>query len=153
MNTWTMAALGAAAMLASAGAAMAAGPPEALKPAHVAGPGLYVADLEAQKAWYSEKLGLSVHDTIQRGGTPFEYVMGYNDGPAGAILALAKSTTRPAGANAFSRVILAVPNAKGLAEWLKGQGVENREVIPNVAYFIRDPEGNTVELYTAPPKP
>jgi len=36
------------------------------------------------------------------------------------------------------------------ADWLKG--VESREVIPNVAYFIRDPEGDPVELYT-PPKP
>lgn len=153
MKTWTTAALSAAAILASAGPTMAAGPPEGLKPAHVAGPGLYVTDLEAQKAWYSEKLGLSVRDTIQRGGTPYEYVMAYNDEPAGAILALAKSATRPAGANAFSRVILATPNAKGLADWLKARGVESREVIPNVAYFIRDPEGNTVELYTAPPKP
>ncbi|HZZ32321.1 MAG TPA: VOC family protein [Phenylobacterium sp.] len=153
MKTWTMAVLGAVAAMSAAGAAVAAGPPADLKPAHVAGPGLYVIDLEAQKAWYSEKLGLSVRDTIQRGGTPYEYVMGYSDGPAGAILALAKSTMRPAGANAFSRVILATPNAKGLADWLKAQGVENREVIPNVAYFIRDPEGNNVELYTAPPKP
>jgi catechol 2,3-dioxygenase-like lactoylglutathione lyase family enzyme len=153
MNTLTIAALSAVAAIGVAGTAMAAGPPEALKPAHVGGPGLYVTDLEAQKAWYSDKLGLSVRDTIQRGGTAYEYVMGYNDGPAGAILALAKSPTRPPGPNAFSRVILAVPNAKGLADWLKGQGVENREVIPNVAYFIRDPEGNTVELYTAPPKP
>jgi catechol 2,3-dioxygenase-like lactoylglutathione lyase family enzyme len=153
MKTLIMTMLGAAAAMSAVGPAMAAGPPTELKPAHVAGPGLYVIDLEAQKAWYSEKLGLSVRDTIQRGGTPYEYVMGYSDGPAGAILALAKSTTRPAGANAFSRVILATPNAKGLADWLKAQGVENREVIPNVAYFIRDPEGNNVELYTAPPKP
>ena len=49
-------------------------------------------------------------------------------------------------------MILAVPNAKGLADWLKTQGVESREVIANVAYFIRDPEGNPVELYT-PAKP
>ena len=69
MNTWTMTALGAAAMLAAAGTAMAAGPPEALKPAHVGGPGIYVTDLEAQKTWYADKLGLSVHDTIQRGGS------------------------------------------------------------------------------------
>ncbi|HXA38787.1 MAG TPA: VOC family protein [Phenylobacterium sp.] len=153
MKTWTMAVLGAAAAMGAAGTALAAGPPAELKPAHVAGPGLYVADLEAQRAWYSDKLGLAVRDTIQRGGTAYEYVMGYGDGPNGAILALAKSTTRPAGPNAFSRVILATPNARGLADWLKGQGVETREVIPNVAYFIRDPEGNNVELYTAPPKP
>jgi len=57
---------------------------------------------------------------------------------------------RPTGPNGFGRIILAVPDAKGLAEWLKTQGVENREVIANVAYVIRDPEGNAIELYTAP---
>ncbi len=149
MKSWIIA---AGLSLAVAGAATAA-PPANLKPAHVAGPGVYVTDLEAQKAWYMEKLGMAVQDTIQRGGKPFEYIMGLGDGPNGAIIALALSTQRPTGPNGFSRVILAVPNAKALAEWLKTQGVENREAIPNVAYFIRDPEGNPIELYTAPPKP
>jgi catechol 2,3-dioxygenase-like lactoylglutathione lyase family enzyme len=147
----------AAGLALGAGQAEAAGPPAELKPAHVAGPGLYVTDLEAQKAWYMDKLGMSVTNTMQREGKPFEYIMGFGDRAAGdgagaAILALAKSAQRPAGPNGFSRVILAVPNAKALAEWLKTQGVESREAVPNVAYFIRDPEGNPVELYT-PPKP
>lgn len=151
MKRWTRIALGAALLAMGAGAALAAGPPANLKPAHVAGPGLYVTDLEAQKTWYADKLGMAVQDTIQRAGKPYEYIMGLGDGAA--ILALASGPQRPAGPNGFSRVILAVPNARGLADWLKTQGVESREVIPNVAYFIRDPEGNTVELYTAPPKP
>jgi catechol-2,3-dioxygenase len=50
----------------------------------------------------------------------------------------------------MGRIILAVPDAKGLAEWLKTQGVDNRQVIAGVAYFINDPEGNVIELYTAP---
>ncbi|HEV7385717.1 MAG TPA: VOC family protein [Phenylobacterium sp.] len=154
MKTWTIAAL-AAGLALSASQAGAAGPPAELKPAHVAGPGLYVTDLEAQKAWYMDKLGMSVTNTIQREGKPFEYIMGFgdragSDGAAAAILVLAKSAQRPAGPNAFSRVILAVPNARGLADWLKTQGVESREAVPNVAYFIRDPEGNPVELYTPP---
>jgi catechol 2,3-dioxygenase-like lactoylglutathione lyase family enzyme len=135
--------------LAAAGGALAA-PPSELRPTQVDGPGVYVTDLEAQRAWYQDKLGMSVAQTIKRGDAPFEYLMGFGGPPGSAILALAKSTTRPAGPNAFSRVILGVPNAKGLADWLKGQGVETREVIPNVAYFIRDPEGNPIELYTAP---
>lgn len=130
--------------------ASAAAPPAELRPAQVAGPGLYVTDLEAQKAWYADKLGMVVSQTIKRGDQPFEYIMGFGGAPGSAILALAKSASRPTGPNAFSRVILGVPNAKGLADWLKGQGVESREVIANVAYFIRDPEGNPVELYTPP---
>jgi catechol-2,3-dioxygenase len=150
MKTWMMTAMAAVATL-GAGATLAA-PPENLKPAHVAGPGLNVLDLEGQKAWYMDKLGMTVTDTIKRQDKPYEYVMGYGDGPNGAILALLLSPQRPPGPNAMGRIILAVPNAKGLADWLKTQGVENREVIPNAAYFIRDPEGNAIELYTAPPK-
>lgn len=141
-----------AAILGVGATTAAAAPPAELRPAHVAGPGVYVTDLEAQRAWYQDKLGLVVQDTMKRGDKPFEYIMGLGDGPNGAILALAQSPQRPAGPNAFSRVILAVPNARALADWLKAQGVEGREVIPNVAYFIRDPEGNPVELYTAPPR-
>jgi len=155
MGAWTLAAVAAglvAVGLALGASSAAAGPPAELKPAHVAGPGLYVADLEAQRAWYTDRLGMSVTNTMKRDGQPFEYIMGFGDGAGAAILALAKSGQRPAGPNGFSRVILAVPSAKGLADWLKTQGVESREAIPGVAYFIRDPEGNPVELYT-PPKP
>jgi len=150
MRSWIIAGVAAGLALAASGAV--AGPPAELRPTQVAGPGLYVADLEAQKAWYMDKLGMSVTNTMKRDDKPFEYIMGFGDRAGAAILALAKSGQRPAGPNGFSRVILAVPNAKGLADWLKTQGVESREVIANVAYFIRDPEGNPVELYT-PPKP
>ena len=139
-------------MIVSAGAALAAGPPANLKPAHVAGPGLNVLDLEGQKAWYMAKLGMVVSNTIQREGKAYEYIMGLGDGDGRAIIALLQSPQRPAGPNAYGRVILDVPSAKGLADWLKTQGVDAREVIPNAAYFIRDPEGNAIELYTAPPK-
>ncbi len=140
----------AAGLILSAGAARAEGPPADLKPAAVAGAGLNVMDLEAQKAWYMGKLGMSLSNTIKApDGSPREYIVGYG-GPGGAIVALLKSPTRQPGPNAMGRIILAVPNAKGLADWLVTQGVPNRQVIANVAYFITDPEGNAIELYTAP---
>lgn len=151
MHSWTMAAL--AAGLALSALAAEAGPPPGLKPSQVAGPGLNVLDLEGQKAWYMDKLGMVVADTIRRGDKPYEYVMGFGGGAGQPIIALLQSPQRPPGPNVMGRIILAVPNARGLADWLKTQGVEGREVIPNVAYFIRDPEGNAIELYTAPPKP
>ena len=132
MKTWGIAALTMSAAL-SAGAAWADGPPANLKPTRIDGAGLNVMDLEAQKAWYMAKLGMTLTNTISRDGKPREYIMGYGEGP-----------------NAVGRIILAVPNAKGLADWLKTQGVDNREVIANVAYFINDPEGNAIELYSAP---
>jgi catechol-2,3-dioxygenase len=150
MNCWKMAALAAGVALGALSAQAA--PPANLKPSQVAGPGLNVLDLEGQKAWYMDKLGMTVADTIKRGDKPYEYVMGFGGGASQPIIALLLSPQRPPGPNAMGRIILAVPNAKGLADWLKTQGVEGREVIPNVAYFIRDPEGNAIELYTAPPK-
>ena len=150
MKSLIMTAVAAAAIL-GAGAARADGPPASLKPAKVDGAGLNVMDLEAQKAWYSAKLGMTLVNTIKApDGSPREYIMGYGGGPEAAIVALLKSPARQPGPNAMGRIILGVPDAKGLADWLKTQGVEARQVIPNVAYFIADPEGNAIELYTAP---
>jgi catechol-2,3-dioxygenase len=150
MKAWMTMAAATALLALSGNAALAEGPPANLKPTHVDGAGLNVMDLEGQKAWYMAKLGMTLTDTMQRDGKPFEYIMGFGDGRA--VVALLKSAQRQPGPNAMGRVILAVPDAKGLADWLKTQGVENRQVIANVAYFIADPEGNAIELYTAPPK-
>lgn len=136
------------ALAALAGRALAE-PPANLKPKAIAGPGWNVTDLEGMKAWYVDKLGMRLVNTISREGKPYEYILGY-EAPGGPILALLASAQRPAGPNRFARLILTVPDAKGLAEHLKGQGVASREVIANVAYFITDPEGNAVELYTPP---
>jgi len=139
------------------GAAAQSGPPAALKPTSISGPGIYVRDLEAQKRWYQEKLGFSVARTINRAGKPYEHIMSLGNPADPAILALVESANRPAGPNAFSRVILRVPDARGLSAHLQAQGVSARELVPGVAYFISDPEGNSVELYTprpaAPPAP
>jgi len=149
-QAWMSAAALTAAGCFAAGAAVAQ-PPVELRPAHVAGAGLNVMDLEAQKAWYMAKLGMTVTNTIKApDGSPREYVMGYGEGPTAAIVALLKSPARQPGPNAMGRLILLSPNAKALADWLKTQGVENRQVIAGVAYFIADPEGNAIELYTPP---
>ena len=132
---------------AAAASAAPSGPPAALRPAKVAGPGLYVIDLEAQKAWYMAKLGLQVMTALPQYG---EYVMSFGSNPTDPVLALQKSAKRPPGANLNSRVIIGAPDAKGLAAWLKTQGVDARVAIPDVAYFITDPEGNPIELYTPP---
>ena len=124
--------------------------PAKLMPKRIAGSSFNVRDLEAQKAWYLDKLGMTLVDTIRRDGKPFEYIVGY--GGSGPILALLAAPNRPEGPNGMGRLILDAPDAKGLAEHLKAQGVPTREVIPNTAYFLTDPEGNPVELYTAPKK-
>jgi len=141
----TVAILGALAV--SLATAAAAEVPAKLMPRGIAGSSFNVRDLEAQKAWYIDKLGMKLIDTIKRGDTPFEYLVGYSRTP---ILALLSAPNRPVGPNVMGRLILDAPDAKGLADHLKAQGVAVREVIPNTAYFVTDPEGNPVELYTAP---
>ena len=143
-----------AASLALAAVDASAAPPDALRPSRISGPGLNVKDLDGMKAWYADKLGMTLVRSYDRNGAVFEHIMGYPGG--GAILALLKSDRRPEGRNGFSRMILEVPDPKGLAAHLTAQGVTAAEVIPSVAYFINDPEGNPIELYTppkAPPKP
>jgi catechol 2,3-dioxygenase-like lactoylglutathione lyase family enzyme len=139
---------GVALALLLAGAA-AAEPPANLRPRAISGPGWNVMNLDAQKAWYMDKLGMKPLRSYDRDGKPFEWIMGY-DAPGGAILALLASPNRKPGPNGMARLILQVPDSKALADWLKTQGVESRMVAPG-AYFINDPEGNPVELYTPPP--
>jgi catechol 2,3-dioxygenase-like lactoylglutathione lyase family enzyme len=130
-------------------AAAQAAPPANLMPKQIAGSGWNVMDLEAMRAWYQDKLGMKLVNTLVRDGQPFEYLMGFEGQPPGAaILALLKSTARQPGPNITGRLILSVPDAKALADHLGKEGVPVREVIPNSAYFITDPEGNAVELYT-----
>ena len=140
-------------LLALAVAATTTAPlPPALRPVRVAGPGLYVRDLTAERDWFVAKLGMQVTGQVPAKGPPGEYILSYGGGADAPVLVLQRSEKRPAGDNLFSRVILRVPDAKGLAAWLKTQGVESREAVVDVAYFVRDPEGNPVELYT-PPRP
>ena len=138
----------AAALLA--GSALAA-PPANLAPKTVSGWGWNVMDLEAQKAWYESRLGMKLVRTYNRDGKAYEYIMGFDGAPDGAaILALLASPNRKPGPSAAGRLILRVPDSKGLADWLATQGVTARMVAPG-AYFIADPEGNPIELYTPPP--
>lgn len=151
MNTMKIAAA-AAGLFLSAGMGIPAawgadGPPANLKPATVYGVGLNVTDLEGQRAWYAAKLGMTLLATNRAAdGSPNLYIMGYVDGPGTAIVALQKRLADQPQPNASSRIILIVPNAKGLADWLKTQGIDNLEVVANTNYSITDPEGNAIVL-------
>lgn len=117
-------------------------------PRAISGPGLHVRDLEAAKVWYVEKLGMKVRQTIHRDGKPFVHILGYEGDTA--LLALHGSADRPEGLNRNGWVMLLVPDAKGLAQQMAGQGAPMREAVPNVSYVIQDPEGNSVEFVATP---
>eukprot|EP01035_Chromulina_nebulosa_P058105 gene58105-79583_t len=99
--------LGTLTALAIVGAACAEPPPPPLRPAAISGWGWNVMDLEAQRSWYIDKLGMKVLRSYDRDGKPFEYILGYENAPAGsAILALLASPTRKPGPSTAGRIIL-----------------------------------------------
>ncbi|WP_293679188.1 VOC family protein [uncultured Phenylobacterium sp.] len=137
----------AAAMLA--GTALAAPPPAAIAPKVISGWGWNVMALEAQKAWYADKLGMKQVGVYSREGKVFEYIMAFGERGSGPILALLASPERKPGPSTAGRLILIVPDSKALSEHLVKEGVPTRLVAPG-AYFFADPEGNPIEIYTPP---
>lgn len=137
--------------LLAAAAVQAAPVPPDLKPLRVAGSAFNVIDLEGQRDWYVAHLGMTVVRPYPATGKPTEYIMAMSKSPNEPVLVLNKAfRPRPAGPNAFGRLILLAPNPKALAARLAGEGVPMREGLPDLAYFVTDPEGNTIELYRAP---
>jgi catechol 2,3-dioxygenase-like lactoylglutathione lyase family enzyme len=144
MKSWII----AAGLALAAGAAAAQG----AKGPSIAGAGLNVRDMEAEKTWYVEMMGMTVLQTLHRDGKTFEYVLGYQ-GLDGGVIALLGSTARQPGPNPWGRLILNVPDEKAMGTALAAKGVQGREVLPGVAWFVTDPEGNAIELFTAPKTP
>lgn len=125
--------------------------PAALRPTEVAGVGFNVMDLEAERDWYVSRLGMQVTGVLGAKDKPFELILGFGEGPHAAYLALLRSSNRSGALNGAARLILHVPDAKALAARLAAEGAPTRELIPGTAYFVTDPEGNTIELYRAAP--
>jgi catechol 2,3-dioxygenase-like lactoylglutathione lyase family enzyme len=124
-------------------------PPE-LKPARIRATGITVSDLEKEKAFYVEVFGMQ---EIRRPNAN-EIVLGYKTGASEqATLVLAKGNRRE-GATAYGRMILDVANPEALAEHLKSLGYNVRKVgtPADRAFFVQDPEGYNIELYTPNPK-
>ncbi|MBN1664153.1 MAG: VOC family protein [Deltaproteobacteria bacterium] len=122
-------------------------PPPELLPVRLAGMALYVNNLEAQRKWYETMFGMKVHRIYERDGVIFEYVMVT---PGGNTAALPLMTSmRPPGYNAFSRIVIEVPNARALAEHIHSQGSSMSVVAKNIVYMVMDPEGNQIEIFNS----
>lgn len=120
--------------------------PQELLPVRVAGFALYVNNLEAQRTWYETMFGMEVRRIYERDGVAFEYVMSSPGTNTGLAL---MTSMRPPGYNAFSRLILEVPNARALAEHIHRQGCSMSVVAKNVVYMVMDPEGNQIEIFNS----
>lgn len=121
--------------------------PPNLKPNRIRATGITVADLDKERAFYINIFGMQ---EIRR-PNPNEIVLGYRTGPGvvEATLVLLKGTRQP-GATSYGRMILDVPDADALAVHLRSLGYTARKVgqPSDRAYFVGDPEGNQVEIYT-----
>ena len=158
MNHLSKAAFVAIIALAGAASAQTSAPlPDALRPGRIAGAGLNVTDLLAQKAWYETRLGMKVGWAPSRPDRRARVNISCRRA-ARMTGARCWRCSRPQpgrrGPNGFGRIIIKRPPT--LRVWLRflaSQGVPMREVIPGSAYFITDPEGNAIELYNPlPPK-
>ena len=118
-----------------------------------------VADLEAESAWYVDKLGFTVAvDTKIGGGTPARWLVNGNERIE--LIAVAGSQAGPArappprhaGIRGFSQVTLETHDIAAVRAALATKGVtpamDITEVKPlgiKVMYLV-DPEGNAVEI-------
>lgn len=160
MNLVKLAAVGLAMMIAGSALAQPPAPaapapdptapakplPANLKPNRIRASGVTVADLEKEKAFYINILGMVLIRQVNAN----EIALGYKIGATEqASLVLLKGTPRP-GSTTYGRLILDVPDADALAAHLTSIGYRARKVgqPTDRAYFVGDPEGNQVEIYT-----
>ena len=148
--------LAAAMALSCAGCATAqALPPlaESERPLRMSGMGLNVDDLEAQKAFYTDVLG---YKTVVRvpgpDGTAYEYILSMDGTLTGGALLVLTKHDRDAGSTSFGRIVLAVPDGRAMAERAVAGGA-TAENLRDGTNFIKDPEGNLIELYQRPAAP
>jgi catechol 2,3-dioxygenase-like lactoylglutathione lyase family enzyme len=121
--------------------------PANLKPDRIRSSAIIVADLPGMTQWYQTVLGFVKTREVNAN----EYVFSLEPGNANATALILQKGARQPGATTYGRLIINVTNAKGIADFLQTHGVTTQQVIPNQAYFINDPEGNRIEIYTATP--
>ncbi len=123
--------------------------PANLTPNRIAGAGINVADLQAELHWYTTVLGMHQVGQYPATGTPIEYILSMSPKEDDhAIMTIIRGARQP-GAVTYGRVIMNVPDSKALAAFLMTHGVTARPVAAG-AWFITDPEGNNVEIFTPP---
>jgi catechol-2,3-dioxygenase len=118
--------------------------PPNLKPNRIRASGINVTDLDRERAYYVNILGMR---EIRRPNAN-EIVLGYGAGDQ-ATLVLNKAAKRE-GQTSYGRLILDVSNPEALAEHLQSLGYAVRKVgtPADRAFFTQDPEGYSVEIYT-----
>src|SRR5258708_13987471 len=124
--------------------------PDDVKPIRVAGLGIRVSDLERSKKFYTEVPGLKVCAKVPAQGEPVEYLLGMTgDIRADTLIVIRKGEIKP-GATEFGSITIVVPNARRMAERVAAAGYPPARIIDGTN-FVKDPPGNTIEIYQRPP--
>jgi catechol 2,3-dioxygenase-like lactoylglutathione lyase family enzyme len=120
--------------------------PETAAPFRMAGAIINVEDLDGMRDWYVAAFGMNVVRVLERGGTPFEYILSTDEERGtNAIVGLMRAE-RQDGSTTYGRLLLHGADNPAVAEHLQAQGVPVRRVGEGI-YYVTDPEGNTIELY------
>jgi catechol 2,3-dioxygenase-like lactoylglutathione lyase family enzyme len=145
-------ALMAAPLLAQPGKAL---PPlkDAVRPSRLAGAALNVVDIEKEKDFYLNVLGMKVVQRIPAQGALREYLLSFgDDSKDGPVLVLTKIEKIDPKAAEFGRIIFNVPNGEALARRAAEAGYPPRRIVDG-SNTITDPEGHRIELFQSAPEP
>jgi catechol 2,3-dioxygenase-like lactoylglutathione lyase family enzyme len=126
---------------------------EAIRPSRLAGLGLNVVDIEKERAFYVDVLGMKVVQRVPAQGPIREYLLSFSaDTASGPLLALSKTDKASTGAGDFGRVIFTVPNGAELARRSAAAGYPPTRITEGTN-IITDPEGHRIELFQRAPAP
>ena len=126
---------------------------DSMKPSRLAGAALNVVDIEKEKDFYLNVLGMKVVQRIPAQGTLREYLLSFGaDSKDGPVLVLTKTDRVDAKTDDFGRIIFDVPNGEALARRAAEAGYPPRRIV-NGSNTITDPEGYRIELFQSAPEP
>jgi catechol 2,3-dioxygenase-like lactoylglutathione lyase family enzyme len=150
---------GVAAALAIASAALAQpgkGLPamkDSVKPQRLAGAALNVVDIEKEKEFYINVLGMKVVQRIPSQGRLREYLLSFDDdAKSGPVMVLTKTDKVDPKTADFGRIIFDVPNGEALARRAAEAGYPPRRITEG-SNTLTDPEGHRIELFQQAAEP
>jgi catechol 2,3-dioxygenase-like lactoylglutathione lyase family enzyme len=118
-----------------------------IKPQRLAGAALNVVDIEKEKDFYINVLGMKVVQRIPSQGNLREYLLSFGDNTKdGPVLVLTRAPKVDPKAAEFGRIVFDVPNGEALARRAAEAGYPPRRIVEG-SNTLTDPEGHTIELF------
>lgn len=111
--------------------------------------GIYVKDLDRSLEFYGEVFGFSEHSRLDLGTTRIAFL-----DLGGSLLEIVQRVEPPeAPSGSWSHLAYTVDDFDGLVGWLRGKGLELREMALDDGsriVFFKDPDGHDVEIDEKP---